>query len=285
MNAADREALRQQALLGALAGDAPPVLHAGWFRESQGGSSTERGLAAYRDHADALAERALWAAFPTLQQLLGAESFAALARAFWRRHPPIVGDMGLWGAELAGFIADAASLGDEPYLADVARLEWAVHEAERAVDGATVEGLSSLADGEPTLLRLILAPGTAIVESRYPVVAIWQAHRSAAVDRFDGVKAVFAAGTGACALVIRNGWQAQVHALSPAEAAFTRATLDGRSLACALVAGGAGFDFERWLVSALREGRLAAVRDIGRQGLPLTSQGSSQAVPARGAPR
>ncbi|MBL0094465.1 MAG: putative DNA-binding domain-containing protein [Piscinibacter sp.] len=88
----EAEARRQRQLLAALSlrGE-PPALR-------ERGARAERGLAAYRANASALAERALAAACPTLQAMLGEADFAALARAFWRDHPPQRGDLGEWGA-------------------------------------------------------------------------------------------------------------------------------------------------------------------------------------------
>jgi hypothetical protein len=256
-SATDKEALRQQMLLRALWGDARPGVVAGWLRD---GPRVARGLAAYRANAGAAAERALAAVYPTVQQLLGEESFAALARACWLRHPPTAGDLGLWGDALPAFIADAETLAEEAYLPDVARLEWAVHSAERAADAAPPQGLERLGSDDPAALCLRLAPGTALVDSGHPVVTIWQAHRSTAADRFAPVRAAFEAGTGECALVAREGWRATVRALPPDEARFTQAVLAGRSLAAALAAAGDGFAFEPWLIAALQQQGLAAVQ-------------------------
>ena len=259
MNGADKEALRQQMLLRALLGDARPAVVGGWMRAARSGPGYERGLAAYRANAGALAERALAAAFPTLQQLLGEQAFGHLARAFWQRQPPQAGDMGLWGAALPAFIADAESLAEEPYLADVARLEWAVHEAERAADIGVPQGLNLLATQDPANLWLLLAPGTAVLSSAHPVVSIWQAHRSEDDDRFAPVRVAFAAGLGENALVSRQAWRADVQPVAKAEGRFTSALLAGLSLAAALQESGVGFDFEAWLIAALQQQRLAAV--------------------------
>lgn len=263
MTSAAREALRQQMLLRALLGDARPGVVAGWLYAPARGPSVERGLAAYRANAGALAERALAAAYPTLQQLLGADSFAGLARHFWQRQPPQAGDIARWGGGLADFIADAESLADEAYLPDVARLEWAVHRAATAADAGLPQGLPLLATHDPALLHLRLAPGSALLNSVYPVVTLWQAHRArpgdAGEDPFAAVRAAFAAGVGETAWVVRQGWQPAVHALAAPEAAFAAALLAGTCLDGALHAAGAGFDFETWLLAALRHGWLAAV--------------------------
>lgn len=263
MTAAEREALRQQMLLRALLGDARPGVVAGWLHAPTGGPGVERGLAAYRANAGALAERALAAAYPTLQQLLGEDSFARLARHFWQRQPPQAGDIALWGEALAAFVADAPTLADEPYLPDVARLEWAVHRAATAADAGPPQGLPLLATQAPDGLWPSLAPGTALVVSAHPVVAIWQAHRARRHgtddDGFAAVRKAFAAGGGETALVVRQGWQPVVRALAPAEARFTAALLAGKHLAGALHEAGAVFDFEAWLLAVLQQGGLAAV--------------------------
>lgn len=255
---ADREALRQQMMLRALLNDARPGVLAGWCRD---GERFARGLQAYRANAGALAERALAAAYPTLQQLLGEESFAAMARAFWRRHPPARGDIATWGENLAAFVADAEQLAEEPYLADVARLEWAVHVAAAAADAdAPPQGLERLADADPALVHLRARPGTALVEGPHPIVSIWQAHRAEAAadgDPFAAVRAAFAAGRAEAALVWRQGLRVQVAALEPDDARFTAAVLAGRPLAATLTGCPSHFDFTAWLVAALQRGWLA----------------------------
>ena len=260
MNAADKEALRQQMLLRALLGDARPGVVTGWLQPRQ----VRRGLAAYTANANALAERALAAAFPTLQQLLGDDSFAALARDFWRQQPPAAGDITGWGDTLPAFIASAASLADEPYLPDMARLEWALHRVQTAADApaGAPAGLELLATQDPTTLHLHLPAGSVVLVSQWPVVSLWQAHQSSAVDRFDTVRVALAQGCAEQGLVTRRGWVPQLLPLSAAEARFTAALLTGQVLAAALHEGGEGFDFEAWLIAALQQQRLVAVSAV-----------------------
>lgn len=263
MNPASREALRQQNLLRAMwAEDAPETL-ADALRD--GPARARRGLQAYRANAGALAERALAAAFPTVAQLVGEASFAALARTLWFALPPQRGDIAQWGEGLAAFIAAAPQLADEPYLADVARLDWAVHRAEQAAEPGPVVGLQRLAEAEPAQLRLRLGDALALWASAYPVVCIWQAHRSTAAERFAGVREALAEGRGECALVWRDGFVARVQALPEPDARFMQALLQARPLDAALDAAGAGFAFDAWLQQALQGGWLAAV-DLQTEG-------------------
>jgi Putative DNA-binding domain len=234
----DTEARRQQGLLQAL-----------WSRDDA--DLDPRGLAAYRGNAAAAAERALAAAFPTVRQLVGDETFGAIARALWRSHPPQRGDLAQWGAALPAWLADAEDLAGEAYLADVARVDLAVHRAETDADAALdLPGLQRLAGPDAERLRLRLAPGAALVVSAHPVVSIWQAHRSQAEDRFAAVRAAFAAGQGETAFVWRRGWRGDVAALAPPETAFVQALLDQHPLGAALDAA-PDLDFEAWLARAL----------------------------------
>lgn len=258
--AVQREALRQQMLVRALWRDARPGVVAGWLR----GDTALRGLAAYRTNAGATAERALAAAFPTVQPLLGDEAFAALARAFWQQQPPQRGDLAEWGEALPAFIAGDAQLAGEPYLADVARLDWAVHAAAHAADAPAPAGLERLATDDPATLHLRLAAGTTLVDSPHPVVSIWHAHRATGADRFDAVRAAFAAGRGEVALVRREGWPVRVHAVDAATARFTATLLQGGPLGAALAAAGAEFDFTAWLVDALRCGAVSGLESPSR---------------------
>jgi hypothetical protein len=253
-----KEAMRQQMLLRALWRDARAGVVGGWLAGEP--ARWRRGLEAYQANAGALAERALAAAYPSVVQIVGGESFAALARAYWHHDAPTCGDIGAWGAGLPAFIAGDAQLAGEPYLADVARLDRAVHEAERARDddGAPPQ-LQLLASHDPASLHVRLRAGTAVIVSSHPIVAIWCAHRSDADDRFDAVRAAFAAGVAEPALVHRRGWHADVTVLSPADAAFTAQLLDGASLGAALSAAGERFDFESWLLRSLRLGIVTAV--------------------------
>lgn len=253
-----REALRQQALLRALWRESSADRLASWLREP---ARIDAGLSAYRANAGAHAERALAAAFPTLQQLLGDDSFAALARACWQADPPLRGDLAQWGAGLPAFIADAAQLADEPYLADMARLDWAVHQAEQAADAQDARGLPLLAEVDPQRLRLRLQPGSALIASAHPIATIWLAHRGDGNDPFAAARAALAARRAESALVQRQGWRATVRALPPAEARFTRALLRAQPLAAALQAGGSDFVFETWLIAALQGGAIAAVEE------------------------
>ncbi len=232
-----------------------------WLRaEAPGSPTASRGLLAYRANAGASAERALSAAFPVLRQLIGAESFAALARTLWQRRPPTQGDLAQFGAALPEFIEGSAELADEPYLADCARLDWALHRCEMTADAPEApQGLDLLASHDPDGLCVALRPGSTLVSSRFPVATIWAAHQSDAPDRFAPVRQALAAEQAERAWVWRAGWRGQVLRLDDADALFTAALLKGSGLGQALGVAGDAFDFAAWLTRALQGGWLTAV--------------------------
>ena len=257
--ALQREALRQQQLLRALWRRGDDNALALWLREA--GTRAGQGLDAYRGNAAAIAERALASAFPTVQQLIGDESFAQLARLIWQRQPPHCGDLTRYGDVLPEWIAEDPQLASEPYLTDVARVDWAVHAIEHAADApASPAGLPLLAELDPSRLALRLRPALTLVVSRWPVVTIWQTHRSHAADRFAPVRQALADQVAETALVARPGWRATVQAVDAATARFMAALQDGVALALALDAAGAEFQFEPWLHDAVRQQWLQAVQ-------------------------
>jgi hypothetical protein len=209
------------------------------------------------------AARALAAAYPTVQQLVGDESFAQLARAVWQRFPPQRGDLAQFGAALPAWIELDPQLASEPYLADVARVDWAVHTIEQAADiEQPPAGLERLGDTDPSRLRVKLRSGLALVASRWPVATIWHAHRRDDEDRFDAVRAAFAAQAQETALIARHGWRADVEALDAPTAAFITALQRGDDLARALEEVGDALAFDRWLQRALTNQWLQAVEPV-----------------------
>ena len=220
----------QQAFVDALlgCGDAPAAL-----------TGSERGLAAYRNNLRALSAQALGVPFTRLREALGGDEFGTLAWSFWRTHPPERGDLAQWGGALESFLIDRA--GEASGLPDLARLDWALHQAERAADvELDAASLSLLGTTPPESLWLQLRPGVALLAQRLGPVLVW-----------------------------RRGWRGEWQPASVAEAAFMRALLDGASLAAALAvvqmkgaASEPDFDFAAWLQAALQNAWLQRVRSV-----------------------
>ena len=145
------------------------------------GPLTEAGMAVYRGNALAVRRDALAAAHPVVRRLVGDAFFAEAAARFARAHPSTSGDLHAYGGTaFASFLAAYAPARGLPYLAEVARLEWAVHECESAADGAALDhaALAALPAASLPGLRFLLHPAVRLVESEHPILAIWEANQA-----------------------------------------------------------------------------------------------------------
>lgn len=228
-----------------------------------------RGLKAYQSNGHALAQRALGATYPVLAQLLGDESFAALARAVWHAQPPARGDVAQWGADLPDFLAASEQLSEEPYLADVARVEWALHRCASAADAvADPASLGLLMSADPAELRLNLAPGCTLVQSAWPVASIITAHLRAEPD-FETVGQRLRDAVAEAAVIWREGLRPRVREAAPGEASFLASLLLLHTLAQALDHAPA-LDFNHWLPLAVHTGLLLGVQHLTHPSPPFT---------------
>jgi len=218
-----------------------------------------RGQKVYQANGHALACSALRAAYPVLVQLLGDESFDALARAFWHAQPPLRGDVAQWGSTLADWVRSSDQLADEPYLADVATLEWALHRAASAADGlADPTSFTLLTAYDPADLLLVLAPGCTCLRSAWPTVSIVNAHLHPTPE-LTQVGQLLRDGTSQEALVWRNGLRPLVREALMGEAQFVTALVAGQTLGGALDLT-ADLDISAWLPMAVQTGLLLGVR-------------------------
>lgn len=223
-------------------------------------AKSDRGLKAYQSNGRMLAERVLAAAYPVVTAIISAPSMGQLARALWQAHPPERGDLAHWGHALPGFIAASPQLAALPWLADVARVEWALHQAESAADAwPDPATFSRLVEQDPAELTLSLAPGLQLVATSWCVVPVLQAHRHAT----DPAQAIAALGEEWCApgpahaLVWRRGFEPQLGAVSPPEVGLMGALQSGQPLLAALEQS--DLDFAAWLPTALEQGWVLGV--------------------------
>ncbi|MDO9505545.1 MAG: DNA-binding domain-containing protein [Hydrogenophaga sp.] len=224
-----------------------------------------RGLMAYQANGHALAERSLLAVYPVIAQLIGAESFNALARDLWHKHPPRCGDLAQWGDALPGFLATSEQLADVPYLADVARVEWAQHRAASAADADTdLPSFARLSSEDPEALTLRLAPGTVLLTSAWPVVSVVTAHTAGEPTLAEAGQRV-RDRAGETAVVWRQGWRPCVAACPANALGLLRALQRGAALTEALGQATDGFDFSDWLTQAVHSGLVLGVVDATPQ--------------------
>ena len=234
-------------------------------------SASNRGIIAYQANATASATRSLQSAYPVVAQLIGEDTFAHMARDFWQQHPPTRGDLAQWGGELAVFIASIQALQTEPYLSDVAKVEWALHIAATAPDKAVdLASFALLTAHEPDTLTLQLATGIALIHSEYPVASILTAHLYDSPS-FDDVGQKLRQNSPEIALVWRQDLRPMVGTIGSAEAVFLTHLLAGESLLASLNSAlsatlttdvSTPFDFKTWLSQAVTKGLVLGAKFI-----------------------
>ncbi|GAA3870052.1 DNA-binding domain-containing protein [Celeribacter arenosi] len=183
------------------------------------GEPTTKRFNVYRNNVVVGLKDALKSGFPAVTALVGEDFFDAMAGAFVREYPPRSPFMPLYGDAFAEFIAGFAPAASLPYLADVARLEYALRVAYHAAD-ATAVSAETLADPKALTRAVKLAPALACVTSAYPVTAI---HRAA----LGGSKPV---GGAEDVVITRPGFDPMATAFPAGTADVIRALRDGKSL-------------------------------------------------------
>ena len=204
------------------------------FAAQLAGGGGEARLAIHRHHIRRSLAKALAATFPTVLALVGVDFFRQTAEAFVAQSLPTQPVLAEYGADFPGFLGAHESAHGLAYLADVARLDWALNAAFYSLRGPRL-GAADLAGIPPEQLAantLALAPGTALVCSRYPLDRIWAASQPDAPDE----KVDIAQGPTRL-LIVPGREDAGFIALGEGEAAFVAAAAEGRSLDVAVDAG------------------------------------------------
>lgn len=181
----------QKAMLRAIAGgsEAEAVSHI-----VEGGIDPALRLDIYRSTFLSTLVKALRLSYPAVERLTGAEFFEGAARRFIENDPPRSAHLDDYGAGFADFLSGFAPAASLPYLADVARLEWAVTQALHAKDAAPLDLARLSALGEASLARLVFTPHPSVrfLCADFPADSIWRAVLSgdnaalAALDLADG---------------------------------------------------------------------------------------------------
>jgi hypothetical protein len=219
-------------------------------------------IAIYRRAVFANYRNALRATYPAVAHTVGAALFDGAVDAFVRAHPSRCGDLNVYGAEFSDFLAGHTPVEAWTFLADLARLEWAIDEAGRAADVVSDPPavLAALAGVEPARLpaaRLALHPSCRIVVSRHAVLRRWRGaqgdeeERGAAADDQQEI-----------ILIRRDERGIPLERLDPPEGAWLNALAEGATLGAALDAAlalDAGFELQAALASRTAAGTIHAV--------------------------
>lgn len=250
-----REALaRMQSAFAAQIGARKPDMAAlaPWLA---GDSRNAQRLARYGQALRQHHERSLQLVYPVLRALAGEAWFRGMAYAYGDAYPSQDPDLARFGRHLPVFLMQWPHAASHRYFADVARLEWLLHQAHGAPDAQPLQVHAVQQAGAELAgsWRLGLHPAAALFQSAWRAAAIWLAHS-------DGQCRMPSHPHGPSqALVYRTGWQLRVRELDDGELRALQLLAEGCSLGAALAAvhhaspdpAAAPACFTRWLADGL----------------------------------
>jgi hypothetical protein len=219
-------------------------------------------LAFYRNHVmpiDILAAR-----FPVLRRLVGADSFAAMARRFVMSEPPTPLSLPRYGETFPRFLRrHACNAVAIEYIADVAELEMVRGKALEAAKAVPIDPrtASSMRAERFDEWRFALHPSLFLVASRFPVVTIWEHNRSR------GKKRMIERWRAESALVARPFNRVEVRRIPPGGYPFIRALSQGETVSAAIdaaVAAAPHFDIAVNLAFLIEANVVIGIRQRAR---------------------
>lgn len=128
----------------------------------------------------------LQATYPVIERLGGDDWFRQSAGQYQIQFPSRSGDLQYLGERYPDFLQACLADTDYAYFADVAALEWAYQEVLTAAERAPahLDVLRTVAPDDYERLLFVPRPAVRMVESQFPIFAIWQANRPSAVEAF-----------------------------------------------------------------------------------------------------
>mgnify|MGYP001182392842 CR=1 FL=1 len=209
-------------------------------------------LSIYRNTSRSTLTNALRLTYPAVHRLVGDDFFAAAADAFITNGPPHTAWLDVYGASFPEFLRSFEPAAALVYLADVARLEWAIGRALHAFDRKplALAQLASVAESHQSHVCFEPHPAVSLVSSDYPVDAIWRA----VLARDDAALEAINLAAGAVWLLIeRNASGIEVARLGEQRWRFAETLFAGRPLSIALEATD-NPEAPRWLAGHLAAG-------------------------------
>jgi hypothetical protein len=213
------------------------------------GIAPERRLGVYRNNVRVSLRGVLEGCFPATRARLGPARFAALAERFIRAEPPARPQLTGYGAGFPAFLERSVDEAALPWLADVARLEWAREEAYYAADALplALATLASIPAERYPELRFEPHPSLRLIRSAGPVFSLWQA----ALGRSTG-EAVSESSQAQRVLVVRPAMTVATRPIAPADFLLVAGLAEGLPLAeAAALAEGANADVDLQAALAL----------------------------------
>ena len=183
----------------------------------------------------------LAARYPVVRRLVGELSFRIVARRFILSEPPNIAISPSYGDNFPHFLRGQGSAASFEYVADIAELEMVRGKTRHAPDvrPLAAEALLPLRAQRLNGLRITLHPSVCLVQSRFPIVTIWENNQS------DDENGMIDRWRAEAALVARPFLEVEVRRPLPGGYTFARALSKGQTVGSAVraaTAAGSKFD-------------------------------------------
>jgi putative DNA-binding protein len=185
------------------------------------------GVKSHRSRTDLI--ELLAAQYPVIRRLVGDLSFRIVACRFILSELPSIQIAPSFGDNFPRFLRGQSNTASFEYVADIAQLEMVRRRARRAanVRPLAAETLLSLRD-QLNGLYLTLHPSVGLIQSRFPIVTIWENNQS------DGESGIIERWSAETALVARPFLEVEVRRLPPGGYTFLRVLSEGQTVAIAV---------------------------------------------------
>lgn len=144
-------------------------------------------LGIYRSTALSGLCEALRLSYPVTERVVGNDFFEQTALAFVRQAPPVEPVLARYSADFPEFLQSLPALAELPYVADIARLDWAVDQAGLAPPGHRATGRSHTLAIERGAAAITLAPSLRLLRLETAIRDIWLCLRAGDEDALAGL--------------------------------------------------------------------------------------------------
>ena len=143
--------------------------------------TAQEHLTIYRNSVLGALQKVLKEIYPVCHKLVGKDFFIVMINDYIQQTSSISPDIGDYGYSFAEFIEHFAPAKSLPYLADVARLEWAWHKIFSAPESTELDFLQLQeciqTSGDRIVFRL--ASDSFLLSSSFPIHRIWAVNQDA----------------------------------------------------------------------------------------------------------
>ena len=189
-------------------------------------------LRVYRNNALGVQILTLKDIYAACLRILGEECMRTIGRDYLRQHPSTDPDLNRLGERFAEFMQGLLQTRPEfapyPYLPDLARLEWAVHQAWHAADPAAFDWNRLQEVDDQQGLVFALQPALSLIVSPWPLAELWRGNLG------DTCRAP-AAAQPLC--IHRDDAEVRVEVIDDELSALLEGVRDGATLGALAVAG------------------------------------------------